>query len=423
MSCKQWRCRGLIKSLIFLILALFLTAALAFEVPIYDFSIKNYTQNINDHIPADTSDYVTPLLSPEYQAAQLNEFYTHYFASNSQGLSPWSEQMVRSLLPVIKKIELEILEDFDNQKAGSNRHYGENFKEHDEVWLNQIKQNMELPALDSLEFNAGNKAITVTNTFVRALPDEAPDFFHLTLAGQGFPFDNLQESVIWAGTPLYVFSGSQDKSWSLVLTPDAYFGWVKSSDIAYVSSGFINQWQTAAQKGLVAITETGASIVDKDQQFKLKGYIGAVFPYAQEGEHHTYILIPEKNKHHQAIVTLGSVSKKSASLMPLIASKKNIARIIRQLQNRPYGWGGAFFFNDCSQEIKSIFTPFGIWLPRNSAQQAQLSSGFDLSKNSMDERISVLKEKGHPLMTIIYIGGQALCNRPVTFFPVAQILS
>ncbi len=94
--------------------------------------------------------------------------------------------------------------------------------------------------------------------------------------------------------------------------------------------------------------------------------------------------------------------------MPLTASPKNLVKIINQLKNRPYGWGDAFFFNDCSQEMKSLFTPFGIWLPRNSAQQAKLSSTLDLSKNNIDERINLLKEKGHPLMTIIYIGGHVM---------------
>ena len=94
--------------------------------------------------------------------------------------------------------------------------------------------------------------------------------------------------------------------------------------------------------------------------------------------------------------------------MPLTASRQNLVKIINQLKNRPYGWGGAFFFNDCSQEIKSIFTPFGIWLPRNSAQQARMSSTLDLSKNNVDERIKLLKEKGRPLMTIIYIGGHVM---------------
>ena len=108
------------------------------------------------------------------------------------------------------------------------------------------------------------------------------------------------------------------------------------------------------------------------------------------------------------MIKTGLINTAASNIMPLTASPQNLVNIINQLKNRPYGWGGAFFFNDCSQEIKSIFTPFGIWLPRNSAQQAQLSSTRDLSKNNVDERLHLLKETGHPLMTIIYIGGHVM---------------
>ena len=406
---SSWYNNLLQKQIIAVFLLSFTSVSFSLEVPIYHFSIKPYSQNINDFLPSDSTDYSSPLLKPEYQTSQLQQFFNHYYSSDSAGLSPWSEHMVRSVLPVVKKIELEILEDFDNQnKDAFSRHYAENFKEHDEVWLNNIKQNMDLSVLDSSEFMAKNKAIAVANTFGRALPDSAPDFFHLSIPGQGFPFDNLQESVIWSGTPLYVISVSKDKAWSLVLTPDVYFAWVKSSDIAYASGGFISQWQEAAQKGLIAITETDTSIVNRQHHFQFTGYIGSVFPLAQHDDNTESILIPVKNEHHQAIIEIGMINKRSASLMPLIASKKNIAKVLQQLQNRPYGWGGAFHFNDCSQEIKSIFTPFGIWLPRNSAKQAGLGTALDLSKKNIDERIKTLQEKGHPLMTIIYIGGHVM---------------
>ncbi|TAL63246.1 MAG: hypothetical protein EPN84_05280 [Legionella sp.] len=401
--------KNLVKLIISLNLLSFLSVSSAIEVPIFDFSIKSYSQNINDYLPSNSDDFLTPLLKPEYQEAQLQEFYNHYYSSGAKGLSPWSEPMVKSILPLVKKIELEILDDFDNQnKEVTKRHYAENFKEHGKKWWDHIKQNMHLDALDSTEFMMENRAIATANTFARALPELAPDFFHLSLPGQGFPFDNLQESVIWSGTPLYIISISRDKSWSLVLTPDAYFAWVKSEDIAYASSKFINEWQTAAQKGLIAITKTEASVTDKQQHFQLTAYIGAVFPLAELNENTTSILIPIKNQNHQAVIKTGIVHKNAASLMPLVASKKNMARIIKELQNRPYGWGGTFYFNDCSQELKSLFTPFGIWLPRNTAQQAQLSPSLDLAKSSVDERISTLKEKGHPLMTIIYIEGHVM---------------
>lgn len=409
MFCNRCTSKDGITAFLSLFLVLFIPVSFAMEVPIYDFSIKSYTQNIHDYLPTDSEDYAVPLLKPEYQASQVQRFYNYYYSSAPNGLSPWSEPMVRSVLPIVKKVELEILDDFDNQnKDALNQHYAENFKEHGEAWLSGIKQNMDLSALDSSEFKEGNKAIATANTFARALPEQAPDFLHFSLAGQGFPFDNLQESVIWSGTPLYVISVSKDKSWLLVLTPDAYFAWVKSNDVAYASSKFISQWQAAAQKGLAAITETGASVVDRHQHFQFTAYIGAVFPLVERDERATSILIPIKNQRHQAVISTGVVSKDAASLMPLVASKKNLVKIIKQLQNRPYGWGGAFFFNDCSQELKSIFTPFGIWLPRNSAQQAQFSRALDLSQNTADERISALKEKGHPLMTIIYIGGHVM---------------
>lgn len=390
-------------------LFLYLSTCLAMEIPIYDFPITAYSQNTNDYLSPDGENYHKALVSTEYQSVQLKQFYNHYYSSDAQGLSPWSKQMVTSALPVMKKTEPEILEDFSNQnKSNEDKHYAENFKEHDHIWWLKIREKMDLNALSSSEFEEENRAISVTNTLARALPDTAPDFLHATLPGQGFPFDTLQESAIWAGTPLYVFSISRDKAWSLVLTPDGYFAWVKSNDIAYVSPEFITQWQTAAQHALVAVTQTETSIVDDHQQFQFTGYIGSVFPMVEFNSQHTSILIPIKTRNNRAMITTGILSTKASGIMPLTVSPENLAMIINQLKNRPYGWGGAFLFNDCSQELKSIFTPFGIWLPRNSAQQAKLRSTLDLSKHTVDERINLLKEKGHPLMTIIHTGGHVM---------------
>jgi len=133
-----------------------------------------------------------------------------------------------------------------------------------------------------------------------------------------------------------------------------------------------------------------------------------VFPLASSDSDSYSINIPIKNKYSHAVMITAKVDAQSASIMPLQATKQNIATILQQLQNRPYGWGGSFFFNDCSQELKSLFTPFGIWMPRNTAEQANMSGTIDLSDKSMDERISLLKSTGHPLMTMVYIGGHVM---------------
>lgn len=397
------------KCLITLIIILCCIESYAMEVPIYDFSLAPYSQAISDYLAPSDTDYTTPLLTADYQKNQVKQFYNHYYSSDENALSPWSQSLVNSVLPSLQNTEETILNDFSNQnKPAKAIHYGENFKPHDEAWLEKIKQNIPLEALGTIVFNPENRAIAVNNTMARALPDLAPDFFHAALPGEGFPFDNLQESAIWAGTPLYVLSTSNDKAWSLVLTPDAYFSWVKSSDIAYASATFIHQWQSAAQKGMVAITKTEACIVDNQKLFQLTSYIGAVFPLAEHQGPNTSILIPVKNSMNQAIIKIGFIHSNAGSIMPLTASKKNLSHIIQQLQNRPYGWGGAFFFNDCSQEMKSLFTPFGIWLPRNSAAQAKLGTTLDLSESSVDQRIRMLKSEGHAFMTIIYIRGHVM---------------
>lgn len=375
----------------------------AVDVPIYDFPLKAYTQDINSYLPKESSDYNKELLSTDYQQAQMGEFFRHYYASNEQGLSPWSPALIENLLPQVKVMEQTLINSFDNlQQEPSNYHYAENFKEHDEDWLNKITKNMHLEELAS-SFKSGQRAIVVQNTLARALPDSAPDFLHFTLPGQGFPFDNLQESALWVGTPIYVLHLSQDKAWALVATPDAYIAWIKNQDLAYASTDFIQQWQAKAQQGLIAIMQTETTVVDEQQHFLITAYIGAVFPQAENNAFY----VPLKNNKQQAILAKGLVKATAAQKMPVSATPKNLAALIKQLQNRPYGWGGAFFFNDCSQELKSLFTPFGIWLPRNSAQQAQYSA-LDLSAKKMDERIEDLKKQGHPLMTIIYIGGHVM---------------
>jgi hypothetical protein len=283
-----------------------------------------------------------------------------------------------------------------------------NYKPHLPEHWSQIKLNMQLFAF-KYSFQKSQRAITVNNTFARALPTMMPDFFDASIPGQGYPFDNLQDSAIWAGTPIYVVGISSDKAWALVITPEEYFSWIPSRDLAFVSDEFIQNWQEASQKNTVAITQTAVSIVDeKTNNFHFYGYIGAIFPLVQLGGNTSQIMIPVKNHAGMAIMRVGVIPTYSMSVIPLTLSKQNMLNIIAQLQNREYGWGGMMFLNDCSQELKSLFTPFGIWLPRNSILQGTLEGSRDLSQLNMDERLQVLKQEGHPFLTIIYVGSHVM---------------
>mgnify|MGYP006431171763 CR=1 FL=1 len=117
------------------------------------------------------------------------------------------------------------------------------------------------------------------------------------------------------------------------------------------------------------------------------------------------ILIPELGKKGLAITHTAIVAKTTMTKMPLPATRHNFAKIFKTLVNRPYGWGGMYFYNDCSQELKSLFAPFGFWLPRQSSDQTSSGKMVDMSEANAEDRISYLEENGRPLMTIVYIGG------------------
>jgi hypothetical protein len=61
----------------------------------------------------DSADYRQPLIKAEYQKTQLQHFINHYYSSDAQGLSPWSQNLVQSLLPKVVPIEQAIIDDFD----------------------------------------------------------------------------------------------------------------------------------------------------------------------------------------------------------------------------------------------------------------------------------------------------------------------
>ncbi|KJV92634.1 nlpC/P60 family protein [Rickettsia bellii str. RML Mogi] len=95
--------------------------------------------------------------------------------------------------------------------------------------------------------------------------------------------------------------------------------------------------------------------------------------------------------------------------MPLDFTRHNMANLMSSLIGRPYGWGNMYFYNDCSAELKNLFTPFGIWLPRNSGAQAEfIKENFytvDMSAATSLERLSYLMKNGKPFLTIIHIEG------------------
>lgn len=369
------------------------------------FPIEHYNQNINDWIQPQRPDYRENLLETKVQQEHLVRFYDHYFGLKS----PWSEHFVNQWLQQVPPDDLlstqtQMIADFNNQgKPESLIGYGENFRPTTVSWINAIADNMNLEQFKQLVYQPRQRGITVDNLHVRMLPTEQVSFYSHQRAGQGYPFDNLQLSSIWVGTPVYILGESHDGAWLLVLSPD-FIGWVKSNGIARTDSAFIHQWTTAAKKQLAAITQTKTSLHDEEGYFRFEAYIGSVFPVVSQQEHAIKMMIPVMERDKRAAILYATVDQAHSQLMPLRSSPENIATIMRRLLGRDYGWGNLYFYNDCSAELKNFFTPFGIWLPRQSSDQMAAGKMVDMSDATPEQRLTFLAKNGHPFFTLVYLG-------------------
>lgn len=382
----------------------------AANVPISLFPLANYSQDINVWLSPKDPEYKKLLLSADYQKKRMDQFYKHTFSTAKNAYSPWSKNFVSTVLdknPGVLTMQQNALLAFSNQnKKPKNVGYGQNFHPLPEKWIKTIADNIEMSSFNlPIKYRENNRAIVVKNVYARGLPTHDPHFYNFELPGQGYPFDNLQDSALWVGTPVYIITQTKDGAWSLVITP-SFISWIDSDAVAKTNKKFIHHWEKGVKSQLVAITTTQTPVIDAlSKGFQFSAYVGSVFPLLGEKSPYLKIAIPTKNMDGKAGFREALVNKNNAAKMPLSATPENFSKLIKTLQNRPYGWGNSYFYNDCSAELQSLYTPFGIWLPRNSSKQSIAGKTTDITSDSPEKRLAYLMKNGHRLMSIVYVGG------------------
>jgi hypothetical protein len=391
------------------VLFLFLTTSVVtslFSGSLLDtiFPLENYSQDIAEWMHPTNLDFLCdqPLLENKVQQKRQAEFYKHYFGISS----PWNEAYVQNVLSASDPNSIaEQEEQSFTQFNVASTYYGNNSPNnpipYSQGWLDSIKANSNLVQLDSLSYAAGHRGITTANLAGRILPTEQHAYLNPTLPGEGDTFDYLQMSAVWIGTPVYVIATTKDGAWDLVLTPD-FIAWVESRGVGMADATFIQNWSAAAQENLVAIIKTETPLRDPTGNLLSLTYVGTVFP---KGESDSTLMVPMMDAHQHAVSQEISVSPDAMAQMPLSLTPHSIATIMSTLIGRSYGWGGMNFGNDCSAETKSLFTPFGIYLPRHSSDQVSVGAMVDEGAAAPADRLSYLMENGKPFLSLIYIGG------------------
>lgn len=380
------------------------------------FPMRHYDQNVDHWIDPASAGYDQPLISEANQRAQYDALLARYFGTGPQDPSPWNPSFVNAIVyrlggEGIAALQRRRAARFDNRmQEPKHRGYGQNLLEHDVTWIDAIASNMDIGQFArNTGYAAVRRAIATDNALVRSLPTADPFFYDSRIAGEGYPFDNLQISAIRPGTPVYVLGTSVDGAWRYVQTTEVQ-GWVQSKQLGFVDDAFVTRWRTAARQSFGAVVGASVPVRDAAGVFRFAAPAGTLLPITSHDASGTDILVPVADMEQRAQIRTARVAPADQAIVPMpwAATPRHFATLMRGLIGRPYGWGNTGFYNDCSSELQSIYAAFGIWLPRHSSNQMTVGNRVDLTARTPAERIAWLTKHGAPLRTIVYIGGHVM---------------
>ena len=280
-------------------------------------------------------------------------------------------------------------------RVGSS--YGENLELLKQEFFDEMYENANFDSYGTLN----KKAITLKHTDIRAFPTIRPLLKDPTAAGEGFPFDYLQNSSIYANKPLFISHYSKDREWVYAFSSFTS-GWIRANEIVFIEEDHVKQWQEAQQ---IFLTKEDISLYSLDGDFLFKSKIGMMLALIDENEDFYTALAISVHKHNKPYFIKLKIAKNIASKDVLELNGSNLESIISQVFKSNYGWGGMYGQRDCSSSLRDIFAPFGIWLPRNSFVQSKVGKVISLGDLSDEEKIALIKEKAVPFQTFIYKKG------------------
>ena len=284
---------------------------------------------------------------------------------------------------------------FDTFKFGKS--YAENLQLHKQEFFDKMKSNSNFENYLTLN----KRAITLKEVNVRAFPTNRPLLRDPQRAGEGFPFDYLQNSTIHANKPLLVTHYSKDREWAHVFSSFAY-GWVKVNEIAFLEKRYTDLWQKAEQ---ILVIKENIPIYSLKGEFLFKSKIGMMFALIDEDESEYTVLTVSSYKNREPLFLKSKISKRNAHKGILAFNTQNMDLVVDEILGSNYGWGGMYGQRDCSSTLRDLYTPFGIWLPRNSYQQSKIGDILSLKELSNEEKIATIKEKAIPFKTLLYKKG------------------
>ena len=362
--------------LLLLTLLAFVGPASGSDAPVAD--LQRMPQDARAYLPPDPD---RPLLTGEPREAATARFLKRHFA-------PWAPDFP---LPDPLKTRKEWQDLAASEGLGENR-----------LPVPSRTRGEWLAAALAPSFGEENRnGVMLRPADLRLLPTSRGLFEPLTRdGGGGYPFDQLQNSTLKPGEPVRILHRTADGAWVFVAAATAS-GWVEAPRVAPVDEAFQALWLGGPY---AAILGDPLSLKDSSGRFLTEAPLGTLLPLSPEGS----ALVPAADgATGLAMGVPASLPQGTAAPFPLDLTPRNLAETANRMMGQTYGWGGSFGLRDCSATTRDLFLPFGIWMPRNSGEQAKLP-GQDLESLSPQEREARILRDGIPFATLVHMKGHIL---------------
>lgn len=337
------------------------------------------------HVPQRVAEAVfisdDPLLGPGEQILLHERALERFFA-------PWG--LARTSIPAQEAF-------WGTAAYGSKQGYAENLQPYPRERWEQLVAQQNMAAYPSL----AAPAIVTRNTALRVLPSHRPFFLDPSLPGEGFPFDYFQNSALWLGTPVFISHASLDRSWVFVETAFTS-GWMRHEDLAMADEPFRTEYRSRV---MAAVLTDDTSLLGGGRHLG-QAHIGAIFPLHSRAGQDLVVKVPLRDASGMAQTGLAHLGPRQASLMPLPLTSRTVASLADAMAGQLYGWGGLYENRDCSSTLRDLYLPFGIWLPRNSSQQARQGEQLiDLEGMDAERKLATIRGLGKPFLSLIWMPG------------------
>ncbi len=312
------------------------------------------------------------LLSSSVQKAEAEKFKRIFFGAWNQTKAGYSKKT------------------FENTLGSARGYQGTS------PWTETQWANLKTNAHATTYPNVQKPAIIVRQTPLRELPTLAPRYSKPTPSAALSPFDYFQYSTLHVGLPVYVSQVSLDNKWYFIENSIAG-GWVQAKDVAYVDAAFMKKYMT---RPLAALIRDKVSLEAHGH-----AYIGAVFPQVKKRSDSITVYVPVRTASGMAAMEQVSLSAADAVTMPMPITARNIAQVGDVMMGQLYGWGGHNEWRDCSSTLRDMFTPFGVYLPRNSRAQYNSAYTHPLTSATLEGKKDAVLRYGKPFLTMVWMPG------------------